>query len=157
MIMKPLLDFLHILNKRAQKPINAHLQKQFGVSLDQRFVYVLSNKSNLYMATRMLDILPLMDMHITTVGLYLGEWSHGELRLSIEGSQLFGPSATHNVLDLRSDELLLWMKGEEFPKTGDYTGYILIRHNTDYLGCGRLKNGILLNYIPKTRRLQEIA
>jgi len=149
------ISFFHVMSKRDQKPINAYLQKQFGVSLDRQFVYVLSNKSNLYMATPMLNALPLEHMRITTIGLYLGEWSHGELRLSIEGSQLFGPHATQNVFDLTNDELSLWMRGERLAKDAECVGYVIVRHNVDYLGCGRLKNGALLNFIPKTRRLQE--
>ncbi|MBI4440741.1 hypothetical protein HY639_01095 [Candidatus Woesearchaeota archaeon] len=148
--------FLEILNKKELKPINAALQKHYGTSLPGDYVYMLNTRDNLYMVSRAIEDLPLKELRVSSIGLYIGEWLHGELRLSIEGSQLLGPLAQRNVADLADADCALWMQGESIHSVGD-NGYVIIRHNGDFLGCGRRKDGVLLNYVPKTRRVKELA
>ena len=33
-------------------------------------------------------------------------------------------------------------------------GYVIIRHEGDYLGCGKYVDGKILNHVPKERRLR---
>ena len=49
-----------------------------------------------------------------------------------------------------------WLKGTDMNIESELNGYVLIRNNGDFLGCGKLKNGKLLNYVPKARRLVVI-
>ena len=84
--------------------------------------------------------------------MYLGELRNGELRLSIEGSQIIGKGSDKNIADI--EDTRAWLRGEDLELVGDYSGFVIIRHNKDFLGCGRYKEGKILNFVPKARRLK---
>ena len=46
-----------------------------------------------------------------------------------------------------------WMSGEDFEVENKLHGFIIIKNKDDFLGCGRVVNGKLLNYVPKERRV----
>lgn len=85
--------------------------------------------------------------------MYIGEFKKGELRLSIEGSQLIGPHAKKNVVELDRNELRQWLRGEDLIKEVKEEGYVIMKSNNDFVGCGRVKEGKILNFVPKARRL----
>jgi len=35
-------------------------------------------------------------------------------------------------------------------------GFVIIKHNKDFFGSGKFKDGRLLNFLPKIRRLKEV-
>ena len=45
------------------------------------------------------------------------------------------------------------MKGEDLDKEFNGKGFLIIKHNNDYLGTGKYRDGRILNFVPKTRRL----
>ncbi len=150
-------SFIEVLTKKDLKPINDYLKTHFGVQLENGFAYLLSTKNNLYMVTRQLQDVDIKRLRISSIGLYIGEWRKEELRFSIEGSQLLGHKASKSIIDLSSEEVGQWMRGQPLNKITNETGYVLVRHNKDYLGCGRVKDGSLLNFVPKTRWVKELA
>ena len=78
------------------------------------------------------------------------------IRMTVEGAQLIGKYATKNVLDLDKDQIKEWIKGNQVDVKYDTNGFVLIRNKKDFFGCGLVKNNILLNYFPKTRRLKVV-
>ena len=46
-----------------------------------------------------------------------------------------------------------WMAGEDIDIDSELSGFIIIKNRTDFLGCGRIVNKKLLNYVPKERRV----
>jgi NOL1/NOP2/fmu family ribosome biogenesis protein len=146
------------LKSKEVKDVLKLIEKQWGCSLDfEGSALFRNNKDNLYLASRDVGRLPLDELRVTAIGCYIGELKHGELRPSIEGSQFIGPTATKNVVALDAAETEAWMRGEDLPKQADTTGFVIVRHGKDYLGSGKCKDGKLLNYVPKTRRLAEMA
>lgn len=140
--------FVEILSKKELKEINNYLQARFGAKLEGS-AYVKSTKGNIYMTTRNLGDVDLKNLRISSIGLYIGEMRKGEFRLSIEGSQILGPKAIKGIVEIQ--EVAKWMKGESIPIGSSEVGYVIVKHGNDFLGCGRIKNGMLLNYVPKTR------
>ena len=45
------------------------------------------------------------------------------------------------------------MKGEDLNIEGDYSGFVIIKNKNDFLGTGKYKDGIILNYVGKERRV----
>ena len=88
-----------------------------------------------------------------SLGLFFGEIKNGEIRLTIEGSQLVGPNAKKNVLEIPDKLARLWLKGYDIPVKTDMKGFLIIKNNKDYLGCGKFVENRILNPIPKTRRI----
>ncbi|MBI4140217.1 hypothetical protein HY485_00100, partial [Candidatus Woesearchaeota archaeon] len=103
------------------------------------------------------DQIDFSKLRINSIGLYFAEFRNNELRLSIEGSQIIGPKATKNVVELNNDELKQWLRGEDLEKECDENGFVIIKHGNDYLGCGKIKEGKVLNFVPKARRLMNIV
>jgi NOL1/NOP2/fmu family ribosome biogenesis protein len=146
------------LKSKEVKELLGLIEGQWGCTPDwSPWAVFRSAKDNLYLASRDVGRLPLDQLRVTAIGCYIGELKHGELRPSIEGSQLIGPRATKNVADLDAGEAEAWMKGLDLEKQGPWTGFVIVRHGKDCLGSGKYKDGKLLNFVPKTRRLTELA
>ena len=92
-------------------------------------------------------------LRMDSMGLYFGTLAKGGLRLSIDGSQLIGPLAKKNVLEVDKKEMRCWLKGNELEKQVEMEGYIIMKCEKDYLGCGFPKNGRIMTFVPKSRRI----
>lgn len=133
------------------------VERQFG-KIPQLFseVAFVQNKERIFIVTRDLDKVNIKNIRINSLGLYIAEVKGEQLRLSIEGSQLIGPSATKNVCELTREQLQQWFKGEDVKVEGSYEGFVILKHNGDYVGSGKFKEGYILNFVPKARRLLEM-
>lgn len=145
-----------ILASKEIKQIRRLLQEQWGFSGELEYAFLQSAKDNIYIISRDVAKVDWTKLRISSAGLYFGELKNG-LRLSIEGSQLVGPHATKNVYDVTSEEAMRWLKGEELKTQATTKGYLIIKHGKDFLGCGAIKEGVILNFVPKIRRLPANA
>ena len=93
-------------------------------------------------------------LRVNSVGIYFAEMHKGAIRLSIEGSQIIGKECSKNVLDVDRRQALEWMTGQDISISNPGKGYVIIRHEGDYLGCGKYADGKILNHVPKERRLR---
>ena len=144
---------LKILSGRELKPILKVMQEQWGAKPDWDYGWLLSTKNKIYLVSKDIGKIDTNKLRVTAIGMYFGEWKNNQLRLSIEGSQLFGPLATKNVVQLSDAELSDWLKGIDVDKQGHWQGFVIIKHNTDFIGSGKAKDGKILNFVPKARRL----
>jgi len=86
--------------------------------------------------------------------MYFCELRGNEIRLSIEGSQIVGPKATKNIVEIDNDQVKQWLKGEDLEiKENNYSGFLIIKHNNYFLGTGKFKDNKILNYVSKSRRV----
>ena len=144
---------LKILNTREVKRILALLKAQWGFAHKLDYVFLMNEKSRIFITNRDFARLQTEKLRINSVGLYFGELTHNELRLTIEGSQLIGPGAEKNVVELTEEEEYEWLRGSDLKKKAP-KGFVILKHKTHYLGCGKAKNGNILNFVPKTRRIK---
>jgi|TARA_B100001964_G_C14169416_1_gene570726 NOL1/NOP2/fmu family ribosome biogenesis protein len=142
---------LTILNTREQKPIYSLLKSQFGFSKKLEYAFLLSEKEKIYIANKEVFEIDMKKLNVSSVGMYFGELRNDELRLSIEGSQLIGSEALKGVVEV--DDPTGWMSGLDIPYDGSEKGFVLIKHGDDYLGCGKVVDGKVLNYVGKVRRI----
>ncbi|MBC8500518.1 MAG: hypothetical protein ISS25_03075 [Nanoarchaeota archaeon] len=147
------MQHLKILNSKETKRILKLLKQQFGFEGKLGFVFLVNNKDRVYVVNRDIERVELEKLRINALGLYFGTFIKGELRLSIEGSQIIGPRAKKNILDINDKEFEIWLKGEDFKMNTDLEGFVLVKYRDDFVGCGKVSNGTLLNYVPKARRL----
>lgn len=164
---------LHFLNRKRIKEIFEVLGIQYGLKkgYEEKLNYIFmineDNKINIInpsVASINLDVL-----HISSLGLYFGELKENEnnkedeIRLSIEGSQIIGPFATKNVVEISEGLMRLWIRGydievknhKEKENEKQENAFVIVKHKNDFFGCGRLKDGIILNHIPKERRIKS--
>lgn len=144
---------LKILNKKEIKNILELIKSRWGSDVELDYAFLINLKNRIFIANKELFDIDMKKIRINSLGLYFGELSNNELRLTIEGSQLIGPKATKNVVELSDSEARAWLKGEDLEKDIDEKGFIILKHRDDYLGSGKVKENRILNYVPKTRRL----
>lgn len=96
--------------------------------------------------------------HALGFGLHFGSLRKGEkIQLTIEGSQLVGPSAKKNVAVLEDREIFRFIEGlpvKKFkPIDCELKNFILITDGRDFFGSGILREGYIESLVPKGRRV----
>ena len=142
---------------RELKKFLRRIEEQYGkVPAFFKKLAFVQGKEKIYLVTRDIENLDLESIRINSIGLYIAEIKKEQLRLSIEGAQLIGPTATKNVCELSTEQLKRWFKGEDIKIEGSYEGFAILKHGKDYVGSGKYKEGYILNFVPKARRLIEV-
>ncbi len=144
---------LKILNKKQIKLILKKLEAQFGFKDTLDFVFLQNREGKIFLINKDIAKVDLSKLRINSIGLYFGKIEQDELRLSIEGSQLIGKKAKKNIVELNSQQLKQWLKGEDI-ENNKHQGFVIIRHNKDFLGTGKAKQDKILNFVPKARRIK---
>ena len=140
------------LNAKELKHFRELLAEQYGYNETFSYVVFVSAEHKYYISTRDVETVLPIRMRIERVGIYFGQVAHGELRLSIEGSQIIGPHATTHVIELNAEQRDEWMLGKDIIYPGEFAqAFYIARYKKDFMACGKLKNGVLQNYVPKER------
>lgn len=148
----------NILNSKEIKKILNLLKEQYGIKelkIDKAFLK--STKDKLYLVNKKISELEPKSLRINLLGLYFAKEEKNGIRLSIEGSQLIGPKATKNIADFDEEQTKRWMRGEDIDYNGDLEGFVLVKHKNDFYGTGNYKEGKILNYVPKDRRIKRLT
>ena len=146
-----------ILNAKEKKAINQLLEEQWGCTQKLDYVYIKNTKNRIFFMNRDLEHLDMGSLRLSSVGLYIGELMHeSEIRLSIEGSQVVGPNATKNIIEVTASQMRSWLKGNDLEISTETKGFVILKWSKDFLGCGRVKEGRIINYVPKTRRILAV-
>ena len=140
------------LNSRQMREIAAAAKQQWGSDALQSCA-MLRKGDDIFIVSRSIEAVPLDALRVNALGLYIGEFRNSALRLSMEGAQLIGPSATKNVVDVSLLQRDAWLRGSDIETVTAATGFVILRCGKDFLGCGAVKNGKILNFIPKARRI----
>jgi NOL1/NOP2/fmu family ribosome biogenesis protein len=154
---------LKILNSRETKHIVEIMSEQYGYEYKKaahEYAFLMNKDNRIYLVSRNIEIMPYHEFKIDSVGMYLGELYKESLRLSIEGAQMIGPDATKSVIELDDEQMVEWIKGKDIDLEFEDSKHFLIVKNvnkitgkTDFIGTGKYKDGKLLNYVSKSRRL----
>lgn len=145
---------LSFLNSHELKEISASVMRQFGTALPKGYAYVLRKDGDLFMVNRDVERIDFSKININSLGLYIGEFKGNEFRPGIEGSQILGPLAQKNVVNIDKEQLAKWFSGEEIESSESASGYVMLKSGNDFVGCGKLIEGKVTNFVPKTRRVR---
>ncbi len=147
---------LKILNKRQIKSILNIIKNQWDADLEIEHAFLMSPKKRIYIVNKDISKIDLSNLNINNIGLYFGELTkNNEIRLSIEGSQIVGKKARKNVVDVNEKQAKQWFRGEFVETKEQGNGFVILKHNKNFLGCGRLVDGKVLNYVAKARRISS--
>ncbi len=144
------------MNSRERKRFWRAVEKQFGFSVELPGVLLQNQKGRVFLATREAAELGSENLRVEGVGLYIAQLSDGEVRLSVEGSQLLGPKAKKGVVELSEEERDRWVRGEWIAKRAEQ-GFVIIKCGKDFFGCGKSTGERILNYYPKSRRISAAS
>ena len=154
------METLRILNKKETKEILKMIKEQWDADIELPYGVMRNNNDRIYLANRDVFDLDLSKLKISSIGIYFGEIikdkemrKDRDMRLSIEGSQIVGPYAKENVVELSDEEAKDWLRGNDADRKVENRGFIIIKSGSDYLGSGKSMGGKILNYVPKGRRI----
>lgn len=146
---------LKILNSKEKKLLFKEIEEQFKTSeLDLNYILLKNNEGKIFLLSNYFKNLDTKNLRINSLGLYFANISK-DIRLTIEGSQLIGKKAK-NVLEINDKQLKEWLKGNDIETDKNLKGFVIIKNNNDFYGCGLYKNNKILNYIPKERRIKNL-
>lgn len=157
----------HILNTREIKILREKLTEQFGYFPEEDYAYLQTEKNRIFITTKDLAKLNLDHLIVDRIGLYFAElMENGSVRLSKEGVQLFWREVQRkkktkelkNAVELSKEEVQKYFQGEDLEKDlGEKARFVLLQYQKSLLGCGRYKNGKILNFLPKMHRGEVIV
>lgn len=146
---------MKILRASETKAVLAQLEKQFGIThLPGILIQAGDEKLRLYAGDIPTETLTLIDelSHIEGIGTYLLRQEH-EIRLSFDALHILKDQITKGIVELDDTEFHAWIRGQDVKKEGQ--GTVAVRYNGDFVGCGKLSKGTLINHVPKERRLRK--
>jgi len=145
---------LKFLNKKEAERIINKIKYQFGINkLDFNYGMLQNKEGKIFIISKDVNKIDLSKLRINELGLYIAKIDK-ELRLTIEGSQLFGKSATKNVYGINEEEADSWMQGNEISCSKEFNGFVIIKYKNNYIGSGKWKDYKIINFIPKERRIK---
>ena len=129
------------------------IKKQWGCDFKEDYAFLQNKDGKVFIVNKDIAKIDFKKIRINSVGLYFAEVRNNEIRLSIEGSQIIGPKAKENIIELNEKEAREWLKGFDLDKEANMENFVIIKHGNDYLGTGKIRDNKIFNFVPKTRRL----
>jgi len=151
---------LTFISEKQKKEILKLISQQFEIeNLTLPHIFVKDTNDRVFIINQKIREIELKDYKIESIGLYFCKLVHNEVRLSMEGSYIIGKQAKKNILEINNEQLKDWMQGKDIKledNQNNLNGFIIIKYNQDFLGEGKLKDNLVLNYVPKERRSNKI-
>jgi NOL1/NOP2/fmu family ribosome biogenesis protein len=144
------------LTSSDKKKILEQLNKQFGITdLPYLIIQFGKEKLRLYTGNLSKEELYHMDneLRIENIGLYFAKYETDGIRLTLDGVQLLKNQITKNILELDDKQTNDWLKGNDLEIKEEY-GWKILKHNNEFLGCGKSSGEKISNFIPKERRIK---
>ena len=151
---------IHILSNQETKEILSKLNEQFGIQkILGRLIKIGKERIFLFNGDFSDEQIKNLEkiVFIEKIGIYVGAifLPTGEIRLSIEGTQIFKDQITKNLFEINEEKFGNWMQGEELNIQTGLKGIIVIKYRNNFLGCGKASENKIGNFIPKSRRLRS--
>ncbi len=139
-----------IVKKNEVKKIRS-IWGKYGIDTKLKFS-LLKDGIKYYAVPNTLDISLMRKLNTKGLGLLIG-WLDGkeDFVFTVEGAQLIG-KYSKNKYELNEEEMYYWIRGQNF-KVNLKDGYYLIKYKDDILGWGKVRSGVMINTIPKERRV----
>lgn len=148
---------IKILNQTEKNKFLEKLNKQFGIK-EVPGILIKMGEEKIFLFQGEISEQEIKELQETTaierIGVYFAKEERGEIRLSIEGTQIFKNQITKNIFELNEKQVEEWMQGQELNLETGKHGVLIIKHENDFLGCGKASEKKIGNFIPKSRRLR---
>jgi NOL1/NOP2/fmu family ribosome biogenesis protein len=134
------------------------LEKNYGSACNlRRFDVYMNKEGKLFLAYKGLP------KHMVQESMYCLHFGtikrNGKVHLTIEGSQMVGPTATKNLVVVDEENAYRFMEGlptKPVQAVGCEAGnFVIVKFGTYFLGSGVMRQEFLEGYVPKERRLQK--
>ena len=144
---------LKLLSNKEKKLLLKRLEEQFGFSEKLDYSFFINQDKKIFIFNKNAEI-NFSKIKANSLGLYFANIEK-EIRLTIEGSQIIGSKSKKNILDVDEKQLHDWIRGEDIKTDKEFEGFVLVKNKNDFYGTGKYKEGKILNFVPKERRLKN--
>jgi len=134
----------------------------FSSSLDLTgFAVFSNNKNRIFVSTSLVESFLKLHLNIEKAGLYFASRTHaGEIRLTIEGSQVVFQSANKNIFHADKNQIMELVRGIDIDYSDSMktleNGFVLVVYENDCYGCGRFTGKKIVNYVKKSNRIKNL-
>lgn len=151
---------IHIFSNQETQEILHKLNEQFGIQkIHGKLIKIGKERIFLFQGDFSEEQIKNLEKitFIERTGIYFGTVFDltGEIRLSIEATQIFKDQIIRNVFEIDNEQLENWMQGQELNIQSGLRGIVIIKHKDNFLGCGKASENKIGNFISKNRRLKS--
>ncbi|MDD4352823.1 MAG: hypothetical protein PHN56_00035 [Candidatus Nanoarchaeia archaeon] len=145
------------LRKREVDTIKDLLLENYGFVTPKSWMLYYLGKEKVWILKEEFFNLPLEKFNVETMGFYLCHFEHNIFRLSIQGAQIVGETATKNILDISLKDAWELLRGFDIDKeTNLEATYIILRTEAGIIGVGKNHKTKILCQIKKNRRVRNL-
>lgn len=144
-------------DSKKRKKLLADLNEQFGVYEIPRILFETGKeKIRGFSGDLTIDELYSLDRlaNIEFMGMYLMKYEFSHLRLGFDCALLLKNQLSKNVVVLDDKQTDSWMNGKSL-ELGLSKGMYVVGNGIDTFGCGFSDDHILINFVPKERRIRR--
>jgi NOL1/NOP2/fmu family ribosome biogenesis protein len=149
---------IKILAEQEKAWIEKQLNEQFGIKKIPGKIAMIG-KEKLFFFTGEFEDIKIRKLEqiapVEKIGCYFAKIIGDNIKLTIEGTQRLKEQITTGVFEINEQQAEEWMKGRELNLKTELRGFVAIKHNADFLGCGKASENKITNFIPKSRRLKN--
>lgn len=144
---------LKILNSKEKKEIISILKSQFDYDVKNSNLefHIIKDEEKVYFFTSD-ETIDFSRLKIKQIGTHIGDLNDGRLILTIQGAQIIGPFCSKNIIEFSKENARRYLKGEDID-TEQNDGVYLLKCDDDFIGCGIVRSGTILNTIERARRI----
>lgn len=148
---------MHILKSTEKQKILDQLNKQFGIKeLPYLLIQFGEERLRVYSGSLSREELETLDknIRIENAGIYAINLRNDEIRLTLDGTQLFKNQITKNILEVNDEQAEQWLKGNDIIIEAE-RGFKILKYNNEFIGCGKSTGEKISNFVPKERRIKS--
>lgn len=150
---------LEFISKQEKQEIEKKIKEQFGIN-ELPFLLVKSGKEKVRGFSGSLSIHEISELarnvNIETIGIYLCKEERDGIRLSFSSTNItqIKQQIGKNIIELDEKQKEEWLKGRDLFLENDFHGFVVLKYKDYFIGCGKLSNGRIANFVPKERRIR---
>jgi len=141
---------IKVLKGRERRVLEQRLKAQYSAKIPENLEVVLQSKKEFRLTTREALQVDIESLNPQGIGLKIAKETKHGIMLSIEGAQLLKPEA--KIINLSLDQAYSWVRGRNLDIKAP-EGYVILKYDGYYLGCGLSRGEHIKNLYPKHRRI----
>jgi len=149
---------VHFIKSSEKKKIVEQLNKQFGIE-NLNYMLIETGKEKIRAFSGSLSKEEIFELakiaNIEIIGLYsVNKERADDLRITLDALHLLKDQITNNIIEINSDQFHKWIRGHDLD-IATQKGAVIIKYQSDFVGCGKSNGEKIFNYLPKDRRLRK--
>jgi NOL1/NOP2/fmu family ribosome biogenesis protein len=149
---------IRFIERSEKDRIIEKLKEQYGIS-ELPYLLIMIGKEKIRAYSGSLSKVEIMELgtsvNVELIGTYLLRIEKDGIRLSHDATSLLKDKITKSIIELDDTQASSWLKGNDIFIENTGFGYFVLRNKGNLIGCGKLSQGRIVNFVPKERRIKS--